>query len=343
MSSGFNGFPQVLYNYWLASDKELTAAIENGAFQDVSVSSLLKAYLDLQLECAEKQDEETSPHSLKSVVIGRIIAELQSTDDLLATALHIAQSLDHITFRRLLLDPRLPYRLLRTFLELPQAELPSSASSPGYPIVDIDEAMLANENHLRQAETHILDDAHLITLEALCTILTISDRKGLQRFRRVDPPNAPLMFDPAFFDFNRVPEIPNQIQTSDKEFAEAFDKRSLGLLRSLDWTNIYVAGDLVLASLTDFEPEIDIIHIHIFGLDANEANQKVDDIYKTWLANLSDDHEEKLVIKSPKVGVSNTLDPSFSSLPSTPLFPRAARIFVTISFPRFFLWFSFGG
>ena len=305
--SGPTTFPKVLYDYWHASDQELSAAIKDGTFHGVSVSSLLIAYLHVQLQ-GDKEYDDVSPPSLSAVVIGRIIAELQSADDLSAMAVDIAQSLNLVTYRGLLLDARLPYPILRAFLKIPLAELPSSAFSFEELAIDIDDTVLANEDYLRRCKAHARDNSYLVTLDDLCNILRISDRRGLQHFQRerLDPVETELEI------LNSGPEIENQIRSSNLDFALAFEELSFDLLHGLDWANVYVAGPLVLACLTGLDIDIDKIHIHIYGLNVYDANRKVDQIYKTWLANhVPNDDDSDLVIKSAKVGLYITFSVVF--------------------------------
>ena len=184
------GFPPVLYDYWHASDTEIETAIADGKFEGVSVSSLLKAFLDLQLEAPESQDETASPPSLKSVVLSKIIAELKSSDDLPATARHIARNLDNVTYRQLLSDARLPYRVLRTFLRIPHSDIPDCTLVFGRSIIDLDEVILANDAVLQQSNSSDRDCAHLVTLKDLRNILAIPDGTEYVPFIRKNPPTG---------------------------------------------------------------------------------------------------------------------------------------------------------
>ena len=294
-------FPPVLYEYWQASDEELSTAIVNGLFQGVTVSSLLKAYLDVLLEKSGQREDRFAIPSLKHISIGKVVTELKATDDLPATATNIAQSLDHITYHQLLSDARLPYPILRTILRTAHAHLAGDGSNVGYTNTDVDEAILANEDHLRHLETSLLDCSYLVTLDDLCNILGISARRGFQAFRRDCLSKVELPFTPEGCNFYKEPALPTQIITSDADFTDIFDRNTLGLLRGLDWTNIFVTGELILASLTDLHTEADTIHIHLYGLNADDANSKVEEIYNVWLANLPAKHEQEMVVKSPNV------------------------------------------
>ena len=301
-----NSFPQVLYDYWHASDEDLSAAIEDGVFRDVSVSTLLIAYLHVQLQ-GDKEYDDVSPPSLFSLVIRRIITELQSAEDLSAEAMNILESLDHVTYRRLLLDARLPYPILRAFSKIPFAKLPSSAFSLEEMAIGIDDSVLANEDFLRRSKAHARDNKHLVTLDDLCNILGISSREGLQHFRRENFDLVRIELGTRKPRFTIGPEIENQIRSRDLDFSLEFEKLSFDLLRNLNWANVYVTGPPILACLTNLDIKAEKIHIHIYGLDVHEAERKVDHIYQTWLSNHeADEDNPDLVIKSANVGLSNT-------------------------------------
>jgi hypothetical protein len=70
-----------------------------------------------------------------------------------------------------------------------------------------------------------------------------------------------------------------------------------GLLKNLNWSNVFVAGGIVLGTLfsvdsTDGQPHRDPrwnssdIDVYIYGLSPNEANEKVKHIFETFCANL---------------------------------------------------------
>lgn len=287
-----NAFPQVLYKYWHASDEELFAAIANGEFQGVTVSSLLKAYLDFQLQESEYYDNSVSPSSLKYMVLGRIIEELKVTEDLAAVTRDIAGSLDDLVYLQLLSDARLPYRILRAFLKIPPSDIPDSDLPPDREFVD--EAILANAEYLRRTCTRVKNEDHLVTLEDLSNILALpKEESGYQSFRNKYPPTRG--FDT--FDLRRKGEV--RLLTHETDFVEAFNDLTSRFLYGLDWTNVFVAGELVLASLTGEEIRGKSIRLYLYGLNANDANKKVDHIYDVWVANLPYD-QDKLVTKTAK-------------------------------------------
>ena len=288
--SARNAFPQVLYKYWHASDEELFAAIAKGELQGVTVSSLLKVYLDLQLEHSEEYANRDSPSSLKYTVVGKIIEELKVAEDLAAATRDIAQSLESLIYLQLLSDPRLPYRILRAFLKIPSSDIPDSDLPPDREAVNVDEAILANADYLRKTCTRFENEDHLVTLGDLRNILALPEESGYQSFRKKYPPTGGD-------DLGRKSEV--GLLTHETDFVEAFNDLTSGFLCGLDWANVFVAGELVLASLTGEEIKGKSIRLYFYGLDADSANKKVDYIYDVWVANLPYD-QNKLVIKTAK-------------------------------------------
>lgn len=185
--SARNAFPHVLYKYWHANSDELCAAIANGEFEGVTMSSLLKAYLDFQLEISEEHDDEESPPSLKHMVLGKIIGELKVTDDLTAVTRDIAQSLENLIYLQLLSDPRLPYRILRAFLRIPSSEIPDCGAKPDHEFVDVDKTVLANAEYVRRSYTRVKDEDYLVTLEELRNILALPKESEYQSFPKKYP------------------------------------------------------------------------------------------------------------------------------------------------------------
>ena len=289
-----NTFPQVLYKYWHASDEELFAAIANGEFEGVTVSSLLKAYLDSQLQESEYYDNRVSPSSLKYMVLGKIIEELKVTEDLAAVTRDIARSLEYLVYLQLLSDPRLPYRILRAFLKIPPSDIPGSDLPPDRELVDVDEAILANAEYLRRTCTRVNNEDHLVTLEDISNSLALpKEESGYQSFRNKYPPT------PGFgtLDLGKKDEV--RLLTHETDFVEAFNDLTSRFLYGLDWTNVFVAGELVLASLTGEEIRGKSIWLYLYGLNANDANKKVNHIYDVWVANLPYD-QAKVVTKTAK-------------------------------------------
>ncbi|KAL8793670.1 MAG: hypothetical protein Q9195_003719 [Heterodermia aff. obscurata] len=289
------GFPPVLYEYWHASEREISGAIADGKFKGVSVSSLLKAFLDMQLKNAEGQDERACPMSLKSLALSNIIAELKSSNDLPSVTKHIACTLDSITYRQLLSDARLPYRILRTFLRIPNSDIPGCALMSGRTIIDLEEVILTNDAVVQQSHSSDRDHTQLVTLNDLRSILALPGGNGYESFQRKNPPTGGLEF------FNLYWRSRAHLLSNETVFKEVFHVRTAHILRGLNWTNVCVTGEIVLDALTgELSRGATPIRLCLFGLNANEANRKLEDIYNVWVTNLPVSIREKKVIKTAK-------------------------------------------
>ncbi|KAF8307466.1 hypothetical protein DL93DRAFT_131186 [Clavulina sp. PMI_390] len=94
----------------------------------------------------------------------------------------------------------------------------------------------------------------------------------------------------TFLDDKRASSI--FIQPSLPSFCGAFETISDGLLKGLDWSNVFVAGGIILGTLLSTTPERqkEFIHsdidVYIYGLSASAANDKIAHIYETWKSNL---------------------------------------------------------
>lgn len=93
----------------------------------------------------------------------------------------------------------------------------------------------------------------------------------------------------TFLDDKRAEKI--EIQPSLNAFETAFNDLSDNLLKGLNWSNVFVAGGLVLGALLSIDAEKQTaykhsdIDVYIYGLNALEANKKLDEIYKVWTGN----------------------------------------------------------
>lgn len=85
-----------------------------------------------------------------------------------------------------------------------------------------------------------------------------------------------------------------QIQPSTTAFKRTFDRLSDGLLKNLDWSNICVAGGIVLGTLlaVDAAPSIveqwaaSDIDVYVYGLGPAAANAKLEHLFSIFRVNL---------------------------------------------------------
>jgi hypothetical protein len=104
------------------------------------------------------------------------------------------------------------------------------------------------------------------------------------------------------------------LQASDETFQERWSELSSNLLQGLDWSNLFVAGGLVLGTLLN--PKLDDtsanphtidswassdIDMYIHGLDPSSANAKIQHIEETFRKNLPKDAPYLVVRNSQTV------------------------------------------
>ena len=288
--------PPFIRNGWRLQNEEEGRAKAAQQLENFSNSSLAETSMRFQLDKHfAAPDPSVSALSLASIAVAKVLDTLAISGDLTADVKTVAESLDSTTLRQLLSDPRTPYHLLRTFLALPQTLVAKDRS-----MVDVDETVLRNEHYVRSRDSN-RDDKYLVSLEDLVKILAKAPQNGhLLSFIRKDPPKGGL----EIFDELRKKEL--TIQPSSGYFCETFDRITRGALRGLDWSNVLVAGGMVLTTLlhTDSskdddrpvrDPDIDL---YIYGLGPEDANRKVDEIEKVWARNLPVTVQERLVVKN---------------------------------------------
>ena len=273
-------------------------------------SSLSEFQMKYQLD-KNLDDRSQQPHtpSLSSIATAKILETLQNSEDLPTDAGTIADNLDPTMLRRLLEDPRTPYRVLRAFTALPQTLVGKKRR-----IVDVDEAIIKNEHHIRARGNANADGKHLVGLKELCSILsetvggnkparlTRSVKKNEFKFTRRDPPKGGL----EVLDYYRPRYL--SINPNDAIFGEVFGRVTNGILNGLDWSNVMVAGGMALLTLLHTDPTDDNhwkiqepdIDLYIYGLGPEEANRKAEEIHDIWVDNLPPSASSKLVVKNAK-------------------------------------------
>lgn len=297
--------PPFILNGWRLQDEEERRAKAHQQLDEFTTSSLAEAIINFQLDkYFNASDESSSPPSLASIAVKRILETLADSDDPAAEIRTIAESLNPTTLRQLLSDPRVPYQLLRTFLTLPQ-----TLTAKDRRMVDVDEAVLRNEQYVRSRNSN-RDGKYLVPLEDLSKILSKppQDDRPLP-FTRKDPPKGGL----ELLNVRRKREL--TIQSSSASFCKVFERITQGALRGIDWSNVLIAGGMVLTTLLHADPSKDNdravrdpdIDLYIYGLGPEDANRKVEQIHDTWVRNLPAT-AQRLVVKNAK---TITLIPSY--------------------------------
>ncbi|KAF7375429.1 hypothetical protein MSAN_00430700 [Mycena sanguinolenta] len=148
---------------------------------------------------------------------------------------------------------------------------------------NIDEWILGNERYLLASGSQdwkhrlvTLDDAERIFPEYLLT----------NTERLIRRPDTLQGF--SILDLGRPQWI--SIQRSTAAFKKNFNRMSDQLLQNLDWSNLFVAGGIVLASLmagsSPRQWKSSDIDLYVYGLSPLEANKKIHHVFDTFCANL---------------------------------------------------------
>lgn len=87
-----------------------------------------------------------------------------------------------------------------------------------------------------------------------------------------------------------------KIQPTLARFVAAFELLTDGLLKGLDWSNVFIAGGMVLGSLLSADLEQGLSRfkhsdadVYLYGLNPIQANEKIQHIYDVWKSNLPKD------------------------------------------------------
>ena len=290
--------PPFIINGWRHRQGEEGRAKADEELNQFTTSSLAETFMTSQLDKHfATPNRSVSAPSLASIAVGTTLETLENSGDLAADVQTIAESLDSTILRQLLNDPRTPYQLLKTFLTLPQ-----TLEAKDRRIVDVDEAVLQNEHYMRSRDSNG-DGRYLVSLEDLSQVL-VKDSQNASHlsFTRKDPPKGGL----EVLDELRKREL--TIQPSSASFCKVFERITHGILRGLDWSNVLVAGGMVLTTLLHTDPSKDDdkavrdpgIDLYIYGLGPEDANRKVEEVHDTWVRNLPANAQPRLVVKNAK-------------------------------------------
>ncbi|KAJ7193423.1 hypothetical protein GGX14DRAFT_588656 [Mycena pura] len=153
---------------------------------------------------------------------------------------------------------------------------------------DIDEWILTYEKFLGDTRHHATNWKHgLVSLKDADAVFP--DSALSNRARTIHRPQSLSGF--LLLGEQRQPHV--QIQPSVAAFKSRFDRMSGGLLEGLDWSNILVAGGIVLGALlavdaagSDEQWESSDIDMYVYGLDSPAATKKIEEIFRVYRANL---------------------------------------------------------
>ncbi|KAL8904658.1 MAG: hypothetical protein Q9171_006968 [Xanthocarpia ochracea] len=283
--------PDFLFGGWHLRRDDISRAQDKDELQGWNVSSLCSTYLNYQLDRYERQLEANSPSSapsLASASVKTILDQLSSSSNLKEDVEYIAENFSHVTVRHILRDPRTPYVVFRVFDASPQLNIEGSSGTRKP--VDIDEAVLASEQHIRSQKSKRPD--YLVRLEDLKSILGPPNQYGITTFKRKTPPKGGF----EFLDQKRKQIM--HIWGTDAHWMRGFHHVTKRCLDGLNWENVFIAGGMVLNTLLytnsqrNFYREFSSksvmecdIDLYLYGLTPEEANRKVEHIYEIWYHN----------------------------------------------------------
>lgn len=125
----------------------------------------------------------------------------------------------------------------------------------------------------------------------------------------------------TILDMRRANAI--ELQSNISGFVDAFSALTGGLLKGIEWNNVFVAGGIVLGALlsTDLAKDVDKyknsdIDLYIYGLGPVEANAKVAHIYEKWRSNLPKGAESRVLRNSRTI--TSVVRPVFFIIMLTP-------------------------
>ena len=303
-------FPPFLTRAWLFDLAEVQQSEHLVHQKDWTASSLTETYLKSRiatyLDSEHKHGSCTAVPSLASLSIRKIEDILANSENAEEDINAVLRGLPATILCRILRDGGMTYTILRDLLqrEIPASYAGNLVRSLGT-FQDVDEAVQINERHIRsRSDEDNKDGKYLVTLdEFVNTIGDVTlDCEDIISFRRKDPPPGGL----ELLDRRRL-RVLNLLSKS-STFVDTFERITNGILKGLDWKNVFVAGGIVLTTCLHTDKSRDgdklvkdsVIDVYIYDLDAEGANKKVEEIYTVWSNNLPPTNRQKLVVKNTR-------------------------------------------
>ncbi|KAF8287610.1 hypothetical protein DL93DRAFT_2092211 [Clavulina sp. PMI_390] len=261
--------------------------------------SIVKLQLSLHAEALSQAEARTTSAqaSLTEQTASTILESLTGSEEDLAAISALPTALVRKMLSGSEVWASLPYFVFRKLrlLDTSRGDGKPGPVGPGLE-QDIDQWILANERTLRDDKRDdwrrgIIDYASHANIvfdtspESSASALVIH-RGVLSGYTILDERRAStLSIQPSFLSFQAM-----------------FAKITNGLLNGLDWSNVFIAGGIVLSALlctTDADIEkysSSDIDIYIHGLDPVAANKKVENIFEIWKSNLPESCREKTLV-----------------------------------------------
>ncbi|PWW79756.1 hypothetical protein C7212DRAFT_355530 [Tuber magnatum] len=244
------------------------------------------------------------PPTLAQLATARIVSTLRY--DMKDGVRVLVQNCPEKLLRPILESPRLHYIAFRTLLHTHDtAQSSQGTETSAWAQVqrlageDVDSWVLRNERFIRQMPP-TEQNSMLVSLDEAAEIWPDAEITPEHiTLRRRKPPRENF----TCFDELRAREI--EFQPSSKKFAQTFKRLTNGVLEGLDWNNVVICGGMVLATMRCLSEEdskacIDSdIDLWIYGLNPEEANKKIREIYNVWWRNLGPERKI-MVMKNAK-------------------------------------------
>jgi hypothetical protein len=172
---------------------------------------------------------------------------------------------------------------------------------------DLDHWILCNEDWLRDRKTAAQSDDK--THKWTTGLVLLGHSHGVfpgsvvsDQYRKITRPKKMDGF--TCLDAKRSPHI--YIQPNSNLFKKKLDELTKGQLKGLDWSNVFVAGGIVLGSLLCVEGDEAIhnpamwkssdIDIYTHGLNPIESNKRIEHIFQVFKQNLPDEIQDSIIV-----------------------------------------------
>lgn len=126
--------------------------------------------------------------------------------------------------------------------------------------------------------------------------------------------SRPEMTGKLILDLKKAASL--SILPSMAAYISTFDRITDGLLKGLEWSNVFVAGGIALAALLCIKAE-DVtkyessdIDMYIYGLGPLDANKKLQHIHHVWKSNLPAGSESRVLRNSRTITFVQYLYPA---------------------------------
>ena len=237
--------------------------------------------------------------SLKRLTFLTTVQSLESSVDLNEDVMTLIGAEAPVSLYEILIDRNtsypLQYRLINTLRD---------AGIEPYTSYNLDDLIRVQECNMRSIWNK--DDRYLVDLSTLLDLLTLKP----ELHPTLSHPVVALHRHDADDSFDllhkRRPQVLH-LNPTQSAFNSVFDRLTGNLMAGLNWQGVLVAGGMVLAALTQVDPNLDLqilghdIDIYLYGLSPQEANTKIKEIYRVWLRNLPPSAvREKVVVRNTR-------------------------------------------